>query len=74
MSEDLTDLESLVRQCTIYIVEVYDATGNQVVGMRAFAEEDDEELCSVTSAERVRTPAQLGELLKELGLRIGDEE
>lgn len=52
----MTKLEEFVRQCTIYIEEVYDDTGNNVIGMKASANIDmeDGDVSGVSSISVVR--------------------
>lgn len=76
-------VEEFVRQCTIYVEEVYDDSGNTIVGTRARALIDRdvrgnrvfqrEVLCEAKCEPPATTPEQLGELLRRLGVMIGTE-
>jgi hypothetical protein len=67
---DLTPIERTARQCTIYVSEVYDPSGNEVIGTRALAKIGEAEVECEVGGGRLRRPEDLGALLRNLGHAI----
>ena len=67
----MSPVELRARQCTICIEEVYDASGQRVVATQARAIGDDDTI-TVTSDAPADTPKRLADLLRRLGMAIGE--
>jgi hypothetical protein len=70
-SRDMSKIEAFARQCTIFIREVYDSSGQMVIGTEAYAEYDSSVICKVTSDLPCDTAVKLAALLAELGMAMG---